>query len=461
MPASDQHPEYRKYSPRWAMVRDCVSGSDEVKSKGTDYLPQPNPSDRSEENKERYRHYVQRASFINFTGSTLDGLLGMVFRRAPVFDIAPPLQYLEYNATGSGITLEQTTRSAISQVLQCGRLGLLVDYPQAPDNLSAAEVSSLELAAHILPYKAETVVNWQTTVIAGRRVLSMVVLKEDFNILSDDGFSYEVKPYHRVLKLEDRFYVQCLYNNENEIVERSEPRMANGARWAEIPFIFVGAANNDELIDKAPLYDIATANIAHYRNSADFEESSFIVGQPTPVFAGLTQSWVDDVLKGGVLLGSRTAVLLPENASANLLQADPNSMPQSGMKEKEIQMVKIGARIIEDSKGNETAEAARMRYAGQTSKLAIVVANVEEALELCMEWCAMFMGSIGENEITINREYYDKRVDPQVIMAELALYDRGLIASTDLRANLRASGRLAEDRTDEDIDAEAEITEIL
>lgn len=288
----------------------------------------------------------------------------------------------------------------------------------------------------------------------------MVVLSEDYKKRSDDGFSFDVKKYHRVLRLEDGFYTQTLYNEVDEVVDYSEPRMADGKRWEQIPFVFVGAANNDEMIDKAPLYDIASTNIAHYRNSADFEESSFVVGQPTPVFAGLSQMWVDDVLKGGVLLGSRTAVLLPEGASASLLQAGENVMPERGMKEKEIQMVKIGARIIEDSRGNETAEAARMRYAGQTSKLAIVVNNVEEALELCLEWAAMYMGAIGESEIDINREYYDKRVDPQVIMAEIALYDRGLIADKDIRANLRASGRLAEDRTDEDIDLDAEIITI-
>ena len=61
-------------------------------------------------------------------------------------------------------------------------------------------------------------------------------------------------------------------------------------KLANIPFIFCGALNNSPDVDKSPVYDIAEVNIAHYRNSADYEESCFIAGQATPVLTGLTQS---------------------------------------------------------------------------------------------------------------------------------------------------------------------------
>ena len=131
--------------------------------------------------------------------------------------------------------------------------------------------------------------------------------------------------------------------------------------WDEIPFAFIGSVNNDETVDKAPLYDIAEINVSHYRNSADYEESSFLVGQPTPAFSGLTQSWVDQNMSGGVAFGSRSAILLPENGNAMLLQAGENQMPLKGMEIKEDQMVKIGTRIIQDQSGIETAEAAKHR----------------------------------------------------------------------------------------------------
>jgi hypothetical protein len=56
----------------------------------------------------------------------------------------------------------------------------------------------------------------------------------------------------------------------------------------------------------------------------------------------------------------------------------------------------------------------------------------------------------------MNREFYAKTADPQLIVAQIQLLDRGVIAMQDVRYTLREHGVLSPDRTDEDIDAEAE-----
>jgi len=456
MPVSDTKPEYKKFLSRWCMTRDCVEGSAEVKKGRTKYLPKPNPEDVSSENDQRYDDYIERANFVGFTSSTLDGMVGMVFRKPLEVELQKSIQYLEQNANGGGITLDQLTRGIVGELLQTARLGLLVDYPQAPKGLTKAEVQALGLTANILEYPAEAVLNWQTTMVGSVKKLSLVVLKEKSKELSDDGFSYIEKDQYRVLRLRDSVYYQEIWNDKNELQEVSEPRKSDGSRWSEIPFIFAGARNNDECIDKAPLYDIATINIAHYRNSADYEESCYMVGQPTPYISGLTQGWVDENMKNGVMLGSRRAMLLPDGGQAGLLQADPNQMPEKGMELKEQQMIKIGARIIQDSTGQETAEAAKIRFAGQNSKLGVIVGNTESALLQCFEWCMWFMGGEGENLIEINKDFYERTADPQMVMASIQLLDRGIIAVSDLQDDLRAKGVIKQERTNEDIADEAE-----
>jgi len=456
MPVSDQHSEYNKFLPRWCMTRDCVEGSAEIKAGKTKYLPKPNPEDVSAENDQRYQDYIERANFVGFTSSTLDGMVGMVFRKPLEVELQKSIEYLNLNANGGGLTLDQLTRGIIGELLQTARLGLLVDYPRAPSGLTKAEVDQLSLTANILSYQAESVLNWQTTMVGSVKMLSLVVLAEKNRELSDDGFQYIEKPQYRVLRLLDGVYYQEIWNDKNELIDVSEPRKADGSRWSEIPFIFAGARNNDECVDKAPLYDIATINIAHYRNSADYEESCYMVGQPTPYIGGLTQSWVDENMKNGVMLGSRRAMLLPDGGNAGLLQANPNQMPERGMELKEAQMVKLGARIIQDSTGQETAEAAKIRFAGQNSKLGVIVGNTEAALLQCFEWCMWFMGGDGENLIEINKDFYERTADPQMVMAAIQLLDRGVIATSDLQDDLRAKGVIRQDRTNEDIDDEAE-----
>ena len=482
MPASDRHPAYMTHLRRWQLVRDCVEGSEAIKTRtsadtgssgsgsvgvfglrGTRYLPAPNAEDVSRENQLRYEAYRERASFVNFTGHTVEGMMGMVFRQSPTLDLPASIEFLEDDSTGGGLSLEQLTKQSTAEALELGRFGLLTDFPTAPEGLTQQEVNDLGLRTNILPYTAESIINWRAEMIGGIKKLTLVVLREKHRKYSDDGFAFEEVDFHRVLKLEGGVYIQMLFNQEDEpethLVDGEPvifmiPRKADGSVWDEIPFAFIGSENNDEVIDKAPLSDIAEINVSHYRNSADYEESSFMVGQPTPIISGLTQSWVDEVLKTGVTLGSRTAVLLPEGGSGTLMQAESNQMPLKGMEIKEKQMIMIGARIIQDNGGVETAEAARIRFAGQNSKLGNIVGNVESAFKQVFAWALEFQGGEGEVVYDLNREFYPKTVDPQMLMAQMQLVDRGTIAQSDMRKTLRATGMISHDRTDDDIDEE-------
>ena len=129
-------------------------------------------------------------------------------------------------------------------------------------------------------------------------------------------------------------------------------------------------------------------------------------------------------------------------------------MPMEGMSDKEQQMIKIGARLIQDNTGVETAEAARIRFSGQNSKLGTAVGNVEAAIQQVFEWLGEFMGAKSDSFIDINNEFYDTKADPQLIIAKMQLLDRGVIAMSDMRNALRGQGVIDNDRTDDDIEAD-------
>jgi len=457
MSVTDQHKEYSEYINQVNQVRDCVDGARAIKarSSGKAYLPMPSPGDTSQENADRYSDYKTRANFVNFTAQTKDGMVGMVFRKPLEVELHSEIEYLLTNADGGGLTIEQMAIEAIGENIEAARYGLLVDYPESEEGLTKAEIARLELQASILAYNFESIINWRTTVIGSAKKLSLVVLEEDIEVVDADGFGVVDEKQYRVLRLTDGIYTQQLYDEGSTPKgEEFTPRKFNGESWDTIPFKFIGALNNDETVDKSPLYDISEVNIAHYRNSADFEESAYQVGQPTPVIAGLTDSWVKENMKGGVMLGSRSAILLPEGGAATLLQAESNSMPMEGMEKKEAQMIKLGARIIQDSSGNETAEAARIRFGGQNSQLEVIVVNTEDGFKAVLEWAGEFMGGDGEIVFNLNREFYDKNLDAQQVMALIQLSDRGDITNEELRGSLRRANWIT--KSDDEIDEENE-----
>lgn len=460
MPASTKNPQYELYYDTWQQTRDAVKGSVAIKSKKAKYLPVPDCEiggvlDESRgTSTHRYKTYLKRAVYTNFTGRTKNALVGAAFRKSPVSNIPESIAYLNDNATGDGLSLNQMVKDELSNVLEVGRSGFLVDHPDAPEGLSEEDSKLLELRANIVPYTAEQIINWKTDVIMGRKFLVLVVLEEDYDI-DEDEFGHETEKQQRVLRLTDEGYSQQLYTKDVAISEEFFPQKADGSRWDKIPFIFCGSKNNDSSLDDAPLADIAEVNIAHYRNSADYEESCFLTGQPSLFITHtLSKEQFEEYNPNGIKLGSRAGHVLGESGSANLVQAEANMIVREAMNSKIVEMTSIGARIVTDRGQNETAEGARIRFASENSVLGDVVNNLSDAITQCINWVAEFMGTTGNVEFYLNTEFYDKSVDSQLIMSMVTLLDREIIGEQDIFERLQSAGVVDSMRTLEMVKSE-------
>lgn len=461
MPASTKNPTYHMYYDTWQQTRDAVKGSVAIKEKRARYLPVPDGETGSEgatnlryANEEhkgtgtlRYRNYIKRAVYTNFTGRTKNALVGAVFRKDPTIVVPAGLEYLIDDATGDGLSLNQLAKDELSNLLEVGRTGFLVDYPQADQGLSVEDVDLLDLRASIVPYTAEQIINWKLDAYGGRKLLTLIVLEEDYPD-DDDEFGHEKKKQQRILRLSDDGYSQQIYRDEMPYTEQFFPTKADGSKWFEIPFVFCGSKNNDASIDDAPLADIAEVNLAHYRNSADYEESCFITGQPTLFIThSLSAEQFAEYNPNGIKLGSRAGHVLGETGAATLVQAEANNIVREAMNSKLNEMVAIGARIVTDRGQNETAEGARIRFASENSVLGDVVNNLSEALFTCILWVGEFMGFDGDTEFYLNTEFYDKSVDPQLIMSMVTLLDREIIGEADIFDRLKSAGLIEPGRT--------------
>ena len=215
MPVETQHPQYALYSPVWTKTRDAVKGAVCVKDKKHIYLPVPDAEthdDRLGSETLRYKQYIKRAVFTNFTGRTKNALVGAAFRKEMKYELPESVQYLIDDATGDGLGIEQLAKDELANILETGRALLFVDYPQVSEELSAEDVQRLQLRPSIVPYTAEQVINWKTEAVAGRKLLTMIVLAESY-IEDDDEFGHESEVQHRVLRLTSEGYSQHIYHS--------------------------------------------------------------------------------------------------------------------------------------------------------------------------------------------------------------------------------------------------------
>lgn len=454
-------PEYDAAQSRWRLVRDVCKGSETIKKAGTLYLPQPNAQDESKENKERYVAYLARAVFYGATGFTKNSLVGAVFRTWPTLTVPSAMEYVNKDVDGQGVSIYQQSQSVIGHLLEVGRHGLLVDYPSVESGaVSVADSVASGIRPTIASYTAECVINWKTRKVGGQYLLSLVVLKEVVDEETEDGFGSEPKDQYRVLRLTpEGIYQQELWVERDGFAEPTEvktPLNGSGLPWREIPFTFVGSENNDSSIDGSPLYDMAEINVGHYRNSADYEEASYLVGQPQPWMSGLDEQWRDHLEENGIYLGSRAPWLLPAGGACGMMQAEPNTLAKEAMDAKEAQMVALGARLIEAGSAVKTATQASNESAAEHSVLSLVVSNVSEVYTRCLGWMAQFMRIAGAPEYKLNQDFTQVSLDATIMAALFNAVQGGKLPETDFWQYLRDRGVINAEKTDDEIRDELE-----
>lgn len=449
-----------KCLPRWKMVRDCLGGESVIKAAGDTYLPRPNPDDLSEDNQKRYASYLQRAVFYGVTKRTLEGLVGQVFVREPIFDLKNArLETFGTDADGAGIGIVEQSKTVLANALAYGRFGLLADYPPVDGTATVAQLERGFIRPTVLAYSPEQVVNWRTTVVGGRQILSLLVLMESYT-QQDDGYAPAEGVQWRELRLVGGQYVVTLWRESPQadgalartsrgvslsVVRRDVPRDARGNPFQEIPFVVGGAMKNSPDIGPIPLEDLASLNIAHYRNSADYEEASYLVGQPTPWAAGLTEQWIQSVWKGKLILGSRTTIPLPVGAQCGLLQVNPNSMPKEAMDAKERQMVALGAKVIEQRLVQRTLGEAQIETSGEASILTSCAKNVSAAYNRVLQFAEQYAGGQGGTTFTLNTDFLAAALTYQERAQLVAEWQSGGISYTEYRAALRKAGLASQD----------------
>lgn len=433
--------EVAKMKDWWDPVKDCLGGQRAIKEAREKYLLKPNPADLSEENKKRYDQYLERAVFYNVTQRTHSGLVGQVFQQDPIAKLPALMEPLLIDIDGAGVSLDQQSKKALGEVLGYGRCGLFVDYPKVEGAVSRQDLLDGKVRPTVILYDPWDIINWRTKTVGAKKLLSLVVIAEQY-IAEDDGFEPKSEKQWRVLRVEEKTGVYRVEiwreaNGTHQEYEHYYPLDADGNNLEEIPFTFIGSVNNDPNVDLPPLYDLAIINIAHYRNSADYEEACHMTGQPTPYLAGLTKDWVEEVLKGEVHLGSRAAIPLPQGGTAGLLQASPNTMPKEAMELKERQMVALGAKLVEQAIVQRTATEARQEEASEVSILATSAKNVAAAYRAALTWCGVFLGTDQEPEFDLNTDFELGRMSSQDRAQLIAEWLAGAIAFEEMRFNLR------------------------
>lgn len=440
-----KHPDYKDREKQLITIRDACSPTG-VKDATTRYLPFPGDQNNIID-QEKYKNYLNRAVYYGFSGQTVRGMSGLAFMKGITEeDTTSQTDYIMDDLDGDGVGLEQSMKASFTGAYRDGRAGLLVDFPPVEGVITRQQQQDQGVRAVIKRYEALEIVNWHTTKVGAREVLSLVSLFEVSDEVMEDGVSVQRIGVERRLVLNEGIYRVEIYH-DGVMVEDYQP-LIDGRPLGYIPFFFIGAENNDQRFDDSPMYPICELNIGHYRNSADYEDSVFML-RPQPWASGLTQSWYEENLKG-FRFGSGSLFPLPESGSFGIEQPAPNDQAFEAMQYKQKSMVALGAKHLTGELSYNTATEAMFGEAGSNSVIQTVMDNVERAYNDALAALADFMGESTYPVVVINADLSNIVADPQLAQVIVNAWINGLVGREDARTYLRKTGLV--DRTSEEMD---------
>jgi hypothetical protein len=462
MPVNVPGDAYELAAPKWQRCRDCREGSDAVKAAGRVYLPALGSHDDTVSGQAAYNAFKSRALFYNAMARTVQGLSGLIFNKAPTFELTPAIEGHELDVTLADESGEMFSLRACQEVLTTGRFGVLVEM---------SETDEAPSRPYWVGYTAENIYSVNTERVSAEQVTTRVVLRESVAIEElDDEFAEDEIVQFRVLELRrvgvgesvargpeltgpegmgPMIYTQTVWreseNQDGEWIpmETFVPRR-RGKPLSFIPFVIIGAttAGSGGEIEKPPLLDLADVNLSHYRGSADLKHGLNKIALPQPWVSGI--SGTDE---GAITIGASVVWMLGEQGRAGYMEYSGAGIGsiREDQKDMEILMATLGARLLENAADapDETATAVRIKYAGENASIRTIAGALETGLTQVFKWHAWWIGVGNEDPadveagIEMNKDFFSQRATPDDVKAAMLLWQAGAISFQSLFYNLK------------------------
>ena len=464
---SQTHPLYNKNKPVWDKMSDAYGGQEEIKAKGTKYLPMLSGQDATE-----YSNYKNRALWSDYTKYTIKNYLGMIYRKAPQIFYAndtpkgsqPPKEYFDA-ITDQGESLVEFTQGVAEEILKTNRVGVLVDFPKMSNvgnilELTKFDYEKMGIKPLMSMYDAFSIINWYWEYEDYKLIPKYFVLKETvYDGMQSGSIVSSESDIYRVLFLEpwegSYRYKQIVFRERvvkrktvSDVMEVITPMM-NGEYISSIPFYVIDDKGiNFKTIDKPMLNGLADINIGHYMNSADWENFLHMLGSPTMVFPG----WDVKVYKNPRVGG---ALATPKGCEPKMVQASSDSSIRNEMDKKIEQMSVLGVQRLAGSSGySASVDTARISNSSESSNLTIMVKSLSRSftsiLQFLLKWGRYDASSV---YMSFNKDFFTDDIRSEDLLGWMKAYQQGGISWETYFNNLKKR-EVYEDGVDGDVEKE-------
>lgn len=449
---STPSPAAARQAPALAIVRDLWQGTERVRERTTAYLPQ-----EVGESAQNYRIRLNRSAFFNVFRSTVQGLVGFVFRKDLKLgdDVPPVIVDLCENIDLAGTHLDVFARELLTDAMVAGHCAVLVEFPVTGGTQTLADekgVTGTPIRPYCVPIKKENILSWRTAVENGSTVLTQLVVRE-CTWVPDGMFGEREQTRYRV------FYrnagvvgFQLLEITENKTVVLVDS--GTYPTQPEIPVVEIASAGTKSLFESdPPLLDLAYLNIAHYQQWSDAATSRHKTCVPILVTIGLDAGGQDP--SGALVIGPNTTINVPAQPGADVKYVSHDGAAlaacKAGIDDLVRDMAALGiAALASEKRAAETAQAKQIDKGATDSTLAVTARGLQDGLESVLQLFANYLRLPDGGSVQVNRDFEAMTMDAAVMSAWASLATALNIPPRVVLEELQAGGRLSEDA---DVDA--------
>lgn len=421
---SAAYEQMRKY---WQPVIDVLDGTIGIREKH-EYLPRfPKEPD------DDYNYRVSTGVKFPATEKTLDGLVGLIFRRPPQLgaDVPAAMQIDLENCDLMGSHWQVFSKELLREAISGGTSIILVDKSQP------AETRRAELGArpYFAMYRVNQVINWRETLIDNARTLEQITFEEITQEPSGQYGEEQVVRYRTFMLTPD---IDEEGNGSGKLIVRWQlKRKIEGDKDEDTQFILEAEGSLDARIDRIPLgiiiggerkgliesrsklTELALLEICHYQKRTDYDLALHINNIPILWTAGRKESTAIQVIGHSVMIdvdqGGQVNYAEPTGASIGALQIN--------LEDLKAEAAAIGISfLLEKPQPEATATASIIDEAHEASDLATIARRLKDGLETALNFWAQYEGfetggtvDIGDvaalmisvDEIRLYREMYE------------------------------------------------------
>jgi len=402
--------------PKWDPINVCLGGTAALRAGAHRLIPQEPREDNSS-----YERRIYHAVLPPFLQRLASQAAGLILRKGIQLQGDPYWEEWAKNVCGDGTTLNSFARQQLETALLYGHSSAIIDYPMTSAR-TLAEQRRSGATPYLVHVHPRSVRGWRTANNNPQGVVEQVRIHEI--ALERDGLFGE-KQVEQVRVLEPGRYELWRRDASTEWALYDE----GTTDLDRIPLVTVYGNRTATLTSTPPLLEVAYLNIAYAQRFCDFMHSVHVGAMPI-----LTMRGFDPDADSPIGISVNTAVLLPVDGGAEFVQPTTDAFDSQlkCLEALEEQISRLGINTLtRQNTTNAAAESKRMDRIDSDSIMALISADLANALSSMLEVAAQYVG-LEPPQVVIEQDYDNKLLDGNSITALLQLFMQNAISQETL-----------------------------